>query len=173
MAELMAMFLPRQIAFGGVQMQTQWLHTSGRGRCSTQDTGEYSNLIWAPCTLVSCTIHHQEEPQTEQMLFDFYWDLPSLVDVQEDVQVQTHALPYPSPEKCKLQRFGQCVLNSLIVSRNQAANGWWVHCYCRSVFARCSPEAALEASAWQVYATHQDPGRNPVLSAELQFNEQK
>lgn len=34
---------------------------------------------------------------------DFYWDLPSLVGVQEDVQVQTQALPYSSLEKCKLK----------------------------------------------------------------------
>jgi len=35
------------------------------------------------------------------------------------------------------------------------------------------PWGCLEASAWQVYVMHQDPGRNPVLSAELKVNEQK
>lgn len=36
------------------------------------------------------------------------------------------------------------------------------------------PQGWLEASAWQVYVTYQDPGRNPALSIQLKWvNEQK
>lgn len=46
MAELVPMFLPRQIVFRGVKMQTQWIHNSGGGSCSPLDTGEYRNLLY-------------------------------------------------------------------------------------------------------------------------------
>lgn len=144
MAELVSLFLPRQMIFRGVQMQTQRIHTSGGWSCSPLDTGEYRNLLYElPVPLYPVPSSIRKNLTQSRCPLTSTGTYPHLEVCRKTCRSKLrHYHPFPQ-RSANWSGLVSVFLTCLAFQRNrQQMDGEFI--VIAGVSFRCSPEAALK-----------------------------